>query len=223
MLERAKEVAGTELVIGEVKGVCVAEGRVTGVRVGDDVMPADVVVIAMGPWSGQASEWLGVPAIKGQRAHSIIVRPIEPVTAHALFTDYHARDGESRDPEVYPRPDGEVYVCGMSDQVALPDDPSKIQPNDSSCKQLKHMAGTVSSNLEEADVVRCQACYLPVSPDGLPLIGAVPAVEGAYIAGGHSCWGILNAPATGLAIAELILDGSASVCNIKPFDPARFF
>jgi hypothetical protein len=29
------------------------------------------------------------------------------------------------------------------------------------------------------------------------LIGKVPAVEGAYVATGHSVWGILNAPATG--------------------------
>jgi glycine/D-amino acid oxidase-like deaminating enzyme len=43
----------------------------------------------------------------------------------------------------------------------------------------------------------------------LPLIGPVPGVKGAYVATGHSVWGILNAPATGEAMAELIIDGSA--------------
>jgi hypothetical protein len=37
----------------------------------------------------------------------------------------------------------------------------------------------------------------------------------------HTCWGILNAPASGLALAELIVDGAASSCDLAPFDPAR--
>lgn len=41
------------------------------------MIPADVVVIAMGPWSGEAaSSWgLPVPRITGQKAHSIIIQP----------------------------------------------------------------------------------------------------------------------------------------------------
>src|SRR5207245_2851516 len=38
---------------------------------------------------------------------------------------------------------------------------------------------------------------------------------------GHGPWGILNAPATGLALAELIADGAASLVDLRAFDPAR--
>jgi hypothetical protein len=38
-----------------------------------------------------------------------------------------------------------------------------------------------------------------VTLDGVPAIGALPGVAGAYVATGHSCWGILNAPATVLS------------------------
>jgi glycine/D-amino acid oxidase-like deaminating enzyme len=48
--------------------------------------------------------------------------------------------------------------------------------------------------------------YRPVTGDGLPLIGAVPGTRGAYVATGHGVWDILNAPATGEAMAELILN-----------------
>lgn len=41
------------------------------------------------------------------------------------------------------------------------------------------------------------------------------------MATGHSVWGILNAPATGEAFAELILDGAARSTDLSPFDPAR--
>ena len=49
----------------------------------------------------------------------------------------------------------------------------------------------------------------------------MPGVEGAYVATGHSVWGILNAPATGEAMAELIVEGRARTVDLAPFDPAR--
>jgi hypothetical protein len=37
------------------------------------------------------------------------------------------------------------------------------------------------------------ACYLPEPRDGRgPLLGPIPGVTGAFIASGHSCWGILQ-------------------------------
>ncbi|MEZ4658424.1 MAG: FAD-dependent oxidoreductase [Caldilineaceae bacterium] len=55
----------------------------------------------------------------------------------------------------------------------------------------------------------------------IPLIGRVPGVVGAYVATGHSVWGMLNGPATGEALAELIVDGATSVVDLAPFDPRR--
>ena len=55
----------------------------------------------------------------------------------------------------------------------------------------------------------------------MPLIGKVPGLEGAYVATGHNVWGILNAPATGEAMAELIADGAARNVDLSPFDPGR--
>jgi glycine/D-amino acid oxidase-like deaminating enzyme len=52
-------------------------------------------------------------------------------------------------------------------------------------------------------------------------MGRVPGVEGAYVATGHSVWGMLNAPASGEAMAELILDGVTSQVNLTPFAPDR--
>jgi glycine/D-amino acid oxidase-like deaminating enzyme len=48
----------------------------------------------------------------------------------------------------------------------------------------------------------------------MPVMGAVPGVTGAYIATGHNCWGMLNAPGSGLAMAELIADGRASSVDL---------
>jgi len=79
----------------------------------------------------------------------------------------------------------------------------------------------MSPVLASSEILARQACYRPVTRDGLPLIGRVPGIEGAYVATGHSVWGILNAPATGEAMAELITEGRARNIDLSPFDPGR--
>jgi glycine/D-amino acid oxidase-like deaminating enzyme len=53
--------------------------------------------------------------------------------------------------------------------------------------------------------------------DGVPLIGPVPGAPGAYLATGHASWGILNAPATGRMVSEMILDGESRSVDASPF------
>ena len=60
----------------------------------------------------------------------------------------------------------------------------------------------------------------PYSPDGLPLIGK-SSIGGLYVATGHFRHGILLAPATAHALAELIQTGRSAV-DLGPFDPTRF-
>ena len=109
----------------------------------------------------------------------------------------------------------------MADPAPLPDSPETGEVNEISCATLARAAGRVSTSLAAARIARRQACYRPVTDDGLPLIGRVPGVAGAYVATGHGPWGILNAPATGKALAELITDGVAASVDLHPFDPAR--
>ena len=73
--------------------------------------------------------------------------------------------------------------------------------------------------LKRNAVLRAVACHLPVAEHGLPLIGSLGA--GCYVATGHSCWGILNGPATGKALAELISDGAAACLDLRPFAPSH--
>ena len=54
----------------------------------------------------------------------------------------------------------------------------------------------------------------------ISICSSVPGAASAYVATGHGPWGMLNAPATGLALAELIVDGAAKVVDLRAFDPA---
>jgi glycine/D-amino acid oxidase-like deaminating enzyme len=222
MLDAAIE-RGARLRAGCVTGLArSADGsRVSGVFVDGELIEGDAVVIAMGPWSALASEWLPLPMVYGLKGHSVILRNPMPISPHALFVECEAADGAVDTPEVFPRPDGTVYVCGLSSAAPLPPDPAEITSDAGAQRQLKAMIRTFAPALADAPVVAAQACYRPVTRDGLPLIGRVPGVAGAYVATGHSVWGMLNAPATGEAMAELIVEGAARTVDIAAFDPAR--
>src|SRR5207245_958163 len=81
-------------------------------------------------------------------------------------------------------------VCGMADPAPLPDSPDAVKVDDAACDTLCRAARRVSTRLASARVTRRQACYRPVTDDGLPLIGRVPRVAGAYVATGHGPWGM---------------------------------
>eukprot|EP00793_Prasinoderma_coloniale_P002326 PRCOL_00002834-RA len=66
------------------------------------------------------------------------------------------------------------------------------------------------------------ACMRPCAPDARPLMGGVTGFANAYLSAGHNCWGILWAPVSGAAMAELVLDGASSVASLEAFRPDRF-
>ena len=83
------------------------------------------VVVCAGPWTGKL---LPKTKVEGLRAHSVVFEA--NVTPYAVFTDialpsgyvppHRAKKGEKRkhrgsvDPEIYARPNNEVYACGTA-------------------------------------------------------------------------------------------------------------
>jgi glycine/D-amino acid oxidase-like deaminating enzyme len=218
---RAAQDRGAELRIGKVGSVRQAAGRVTGVEVDGAILDADIVVIAMGPWSNLAAGWLPLPAVYGLKGHSLVFETGYAIPAEALFLEFQEATGDLQTPELFPRPDGTTYVCAIPSKSPLPKDPAAVVPDAGAIERLERICAAVSPSLAPAKIVARQACFRPIARDGLPLIDRVPGVEGAYIATGHSVWGILNAPATGEAIAELIADGAARTIDLSPFNAAR--
>ena len=103
----------------------------------------------------------------------------------------------------------------------MPVDPAEVAPDEGAHARLEALCRNISPALAAAPIRSRQACFRPVTADGLPLIGALSGIDGAYVATGHSVWGMLNAPATGEAVSELILDGAARHVELAPFAPGR--
>ena len=220
-LMRGAERHGARLVIGEVAGlVREGDGAVRGVVVDGGAVAADAVVLAMGPWSTRAAGWLDLPAVGALKGHSLLFDAPD-VPAEALFLEHRETGGRLVTPELFPRADGTVYACAISSDSPLPDDPADAAPDEGAAERLAAICEALSPALAPERIVARAACWRPVTRDGLPLIGPVPGARGAFVATGHGVWGILNAPATGEAVAELVLEGAARTVDLAPFDPAR--
>jgi glycine/D-amino acid oxidase-like deaminating enzyme len=204
---------------GVVEAVAVRDGVAHGVVVNGHTHEADAVVLALGPWTGRV-EGVRLPRIHGLKGYSVTLDAPD-VPPDAVFMDYRTADGLALEPEIIPRPDGTVYVCGMADRQPLPESAEGVEVSEAGCAVLARAAGRLSATLAAAAITRRQACYRPVTDDGIPIIGPVPGARGAYVATGHGPWGMLNAPATGLALAELITDGAARAVDLEPLGPAR--
>ena len=220
---------GVKVNISKVVDVKKSDCRVTHLFTSNctDYVSVDVLVVAAGPWTTKFvhkhfPEYPLAAPRPQTRAHSVVLRPNNTVGTECLF-QYHTSSGRGTvDPEIYPVADGTVYVCGEVDYVDLPDNPLDIKPDSTKCDELINQAGYAAKCLSSADVVAKQACYLPGSHDDLPIIGKVPGSHNVWIATGHTFWGILNGPATGKCLAELILSGESKTCDVEPFSPDRF-
>jgi glycine/D-amino acid oxidase-like deaminating enzyme len=219
---RAAEARGAEFRRGRVTGVVRAgNGKLTGVEVDGAFVAGGAVVIAMGPWSTLAAAWLPLPAVYGLKGHSLVFETGSRLSADALFIDYREAAGGGQSPELFPRGNGTTYVCAISSESPLPVDPAEVAPDPGAIERLRRICTDLSPVLAAARIIAAQACFRPITRDGLPLIGRVPGIDGAYVATGHSVWGMLNAPATGEAITELLADGAARQVDLSPFDPGR--
>ncbi|KAH9428129.1 hypothetical protein MCOR02_011618 [Pyricularia oryzae] len=205
---------------------------------GDDVTD---VMVAAGSWT---STLLPKTEIGGVRAHSVVWEV--DVTPHAVFTNINLPRGYipshrlsrgevvkaskklvSSDPEAYARPFKEVYACGAVDhEVELPPTADLVMVDERHCDDIITWLSLVSPVLADAAVKHKQACYMPLREGGdeEPMFGRT-LTPGLWLAAGHSCWGIQNAPACGLLMAEMLMDGKTSSLDenvIAAYDPRRF-
>ena len=157
----------------------------------------------------------------GRKAPASSTTPARRCRPRPSFLTIRMTSGNVVTVEVFPRADGSTHVTAFSGQDPLPMDPADVKPDPAAIDRLQAICERLSPAFRADRIIARQACFRPVTQDGLPLIGQVPGSEGAYIATGHSVWGILNAPATGEAMAELVADGVAKTTDLAPFDPAR--
>lgn len=141
-----------------------------------------------------------------------------PSPPQAVFVHYKNEAKKERALSIFPRPDGNVYICGSNVNQDLPDDPEDVQPNPDTVRMLKKHLNKILDFQDETIF----GAHFPMTSGFKPVMGEIPNYPGAYIAGGHGWWGILASPASGLAMACLILGKKEPPINMTPFKPNQF-
>jgi glycine oxidase len=93
-----------------------------------------------------------------------------------------------------------------------------VHPSD--IANLHAQASSLLPQLASTPILESWAGLRPATPDGLPLLGALPSRLNHYIATGHYRDGILLAPATARVMAQL-LSGETPSTDLTPFSPSR--
>jgi glycine oxidase len=200
--------AGVEVRSGaDVVAPVLAGERLEGVRTGSgDELLASHVVLATGAWAG-AEGWLPEAARP----------PVRPVKGEIL----ELRSAEGQPPcerivaseRVYlvPRPDGRLIVGATTEERGF-----DATVTAGGVHELLREAYRLLPDVAEMELVETMAGLRPGTPDNLPLIGP-GAIDGVLLACGHYRNGILLAPLTGEAVADLIatgeLPGSVAAAN----------
>ena len=218
----AAAAAGAAYVTGEVTRVGTARGRVSGVTLGDGrTIEARAIVNAAGPFAATLAARAGVEL------------PITPVRQH-LFRCVLPHRWPHRFPVVVD-PGG---VHWRHDDPVAPGDPDRIvvactnldePPGENFRADPDRWTDVVRPPLvarlpafEAAELVEAWAGLYEMTPDHNPLLGEHPELGGFVLANGFSGHGLMMAPATGAAMAELLATGASTALDIGAFDPGRF-
>jgi glycine oxidase len=207
-LTRAAEGLGVRVRHGRAISLLRDGGRVTGVVLERDVVACSTVVLTLGPWSAEVSDWIGVPIdvrpLKGQILR--LQAPGPPVDCSVGWGHNYATT----------KTDGLLWA-GTTEEEAGFDEDSTAAARDEIGTALVKMLPAMA----DAQIAHQTACLRPVASDGLLVLGRVPGLEHVYVATGGARKGILYGPAMGRSIADLILGRDTRVA-LEAFAPGRF-
>lgn len=186
-------------------------GAIKGVRARRKRYEAPDVVIAGGAWSGRWADRLGVEVPvrpqRGQLAHLEVEGPAAgwPVVT-AFRGHYLVPWGDDRVVAGATREDG----TGFDDRATA-----------GGVREVLDEALRVAPGLADATLAEVRVGLRPASPDGLPILGAVPGVEGTFLATGHGPTGLTLGPYSGKLVADLVRGVDPGV-DLAAFAPDRF-
>jgi glycine oxidase len=183
----------------------IAGGKVTAVRVGDEWVSVNTVVIAAGSWSRQVGEIfaLTIP-VEPAKGQMIAVRASQ--LRYVISWDEHY---------LVPRKNGELVMGSTVEFVGHNKDVTL-----ETVQLLINRSTALVPGISKAPLSRFWAGLRPYSPTRRPILCRAPGLDNVIIATGHHRNGIVLAPITGKLVSELITTGQTSL-SLEPFGLPR--
>lgn len=210
-----------------------AGGRVSGVSTDRGGLACDAVILAAGPWLPELLPGAPIAAGRGwlMRTGRLPFR-LPWVLEEMSWPNQEVLGQAARPPRLrelaggHGRPAAEAFVMvplaggdslvGTSLSASLRDSVEGVDMP----RRIAGRALQVAPGLAELEVVNAWSGVRPMTPDGMPVAGAVGAA-GLFVHGGHGSLGMMAAPATARWLAAAVIDGS-SPAELEQLLPGRF-
>ena len=189
--------------------------RAAGVRIGEDAVPCDVVVLVGGADMPALAEMTGIQVPHYHTfGATLLTRPLPPL----FKTIAVLHSPRERQPLINVRqlPSGAVMMQSGAPDNTQADDRGAT---DAETAQIAADARAVLPVLRDAEIAEVRRGRRPIPKDGRSIVGFAPEVANVYVATTHS--GITLTPLIG-AFAAIEIAHGARVEMLAPFRPERF-
>ena len=215
---RARELGARVVLESPALTVEIRNGRVRAVVTEMERYETPIAVVATGPWSARFLGRLGIdlPLLPTRHEVFLLRRPMESVP-------FHPGGGDMAN-LIYFRPEGRDLTLvgnGNREEEADPDAYNSRVSTDFVEDIWPRLAKRIPA-MADAQLFTGYAGLYTTTPDLHPVIDRVDSIEGLYICTGFSGHGFKLAPAVGIVMAELILEGEACTIDISPLRMGRF-
>lgn len=188
-------------------------GKVMGVRVGDELLTADHVIVATGAWTRDILETVNVTVpTKPYRRETMVIEGIRHFLEPFVIDK---RTGVSFHQTVR----GELIGSAYLDK---PETPSmNWNATRPTIEKWSRVVSKLFPALSKVAVMRQWSGSRDFTPDGTPLFGPVQGISGLWMVCGQSGVGLMLAPAISEAIAKEMLGQEPGV-DWEVYSPRRF-
>ena len=182
--------------------------RVTGIKLKEQELKADSVLVTAGAWAKELFTPLGI---------EFIVTPQKAQIVHLQV----AEADTSEWPVVMPPnnqyilsfEDGRIVVGATHENEAG----FENRVTAGGILEILEKALDIAPGLASSTFAEVRVGFRPFTPDFLPVIGAIPAFQGLFVANGLGASGLTSGPFLGLELAKLAL-GKQTELNLEDYN-----
>lgn len=167
------------------------------VRVNDETLPADEIIITTGAWASEILKPIGVP---------FNIRPQKAQIIHLQSPDRHTEQW----PVIMP-PNNQYILSFAEGRIVIgathEDDVGfDHRVTAGGMHAILHKALEIAPGLADCSVLETKVGFRPVAPGFLPIFGRLPEFPNIIVANGLGASGLTVGPYLGLQLAQLCLD-----------------
>jgi glycine cleavage system aminomethyltransferase T/glycine/D-amino acid oxidase-like deaminating enzyme len=240
LIERTREAGVTYLGGTPVIGIEQADGRVIGVQTLAATLPADVVISCAGFWGVEVGAMVGMSIPLLPLAHQYV----KTTAVHQLHGRNELPNGANlpilrhQDQDLYYREHGDRYGIGYYGHRPMPvvaatlgltpghvdeqNMPSRMSFTPEDFEPAWKASQDLLPGLRESEIADGFNGIFSFTPDGAPVVGESPDVDGFYVA--EAVW-VTHSAGVARAVAELLTTGRSEVdlseCEVSRFEEVQ--